>query len=80
VNGEAKTASERWTNVIGPFSMQAPTGCSYDCSTSCSEDITTHLALINAAHSLSTWEGAARLRSQTSEPAQTEPTAGAPAN
>jgi GH15 family glucan-1,4-alpha-glucosidase len=39
-----------------------------------------HLALINAAHSLSTWEGAARLRSQTSEPAQTEPAAGAPAN
>src|ERR1700691_6282076 len=30
-----------------------------------------HLALINAAHSLSTWEGAARLRSQTSQPAQT---------
>jgi GH15 family glucan-1,4-alpha-glucosidase len=29
-----------------------------------------HLALINAAHSLSTWEGAARLRSQKSEPAQ----------
>jgi GH15 family glucan-1,4-alpha-glucosidase len=29
-----------------------------------------HLALINAAHSLSTWEGAARLRSQKSEPVQ----------
>jgi GH15 family glucan-1,4-alpha-glucosidase len=38
-----------------------------------------HLALINAAHSLSTWEGAARLRSQTSEPAQTEAASGAPA-
>ena len=31
-----------------------------------------HLALINAAHSLSTWEGAARLRSQKSEPVQSE--------
>jgi GH15 family glucan-1,4-alpha-glucosidase len=38
-----------------------------------------HLALINAAHSLSTWEGAARLRSQKSEPIQTEPAAGASA-
>jgi GH15 family glucan-1,4-alpha-glucosidase len=38
-----------------------------------------HLALINAAHSLSTWEGAARLRSQTSEPAQTAPAVAAPA-
>jgi GH15 family glucan-1,4-alpha-glucosidase len=37
-----------------------------------------HLALINAAHSLSTWEGAARLRSQTSEPVQPEPQAGGP--
>jgi GH15 family glucan-1,4-alpha-glucosidase len=37
-----------------------------------------HLALINAAHSLSTWEGAARLRSQKSEPAQAEPTVSAP--
>jgi GH15 family glucan-1,4-alpha-glucosidase len=39
-----------------------------------------HLALINAAHSLSTWEGAARLRSQTSDPVQPAPEAGAPAN
>jgi GH15 family glucan-1,4-alpha-glucosidase len=39
-----------------------------------------HLALINAAHSLSTWEGAARLRSQTSEPVRPEPQAGAPAS
>jgi GH15 family glucan-1,4-alpha-glucosidase len=31
-----------------------------------------HLALINAAHSLSTWEGAARLRSQKSEAVQSE--------
>ena len=38
-----------------------------------------HLALINAAHSLSSWEGAARLRSQTSEPTQAEQTANAPA-
>ena len=38
-----------------------------------------HLALINAAHSLSTWEGAARLRSQKSEPVQPESEAGAPA-
>jgi GH15 family glucan-1,4-alpha-glucosidase len=37
-----------------------------------------HLALINAAHSLSTWEGAARLRSQKSEPVPAEQTAGAP--
>jgi GH15 family glucan-1,4-alpha-glucosidase len=37
-----------------------------------------HLALINAAHSLSTWEGAARLRSAKSEPVQKEETAGAP--
>ncbi len=37
-----------------------------------------HLALINAAHSLSTWEGAARLRSKKSEPVQKEKTAGAP--
>jgi GH15 family glucan-1,4-alpha-glucosidase len=34
-----------------------------------------HLALINAAHSLSTWEGAARLRSQKSEPVQADPVA-----
>ena len=32
-----------------------------------------HLALINAAHSLSKREGAAHLRSQTSEPVQAEP-------
>jgi GH15 family glucan-1,4-alpha-glucosidase len=37
-----------------------------------------HLALINAAHSLSTWEGAARLRSQKSEPVQAEPAVSAP--
>jgi GH15 family glucan-1,4-alpha-glucosidase len=37
-----------------------------------------HLALINAAHSLSTWEGAARLRSQKSEPVQPGAEAGAP--
>ena len=37
-----------------------------------------HLALINAAHSLSTWEGAARLRSQKSEPVQAAQTASAP--
>ncbi len=37
-----------------------------------------HLALINAAHSLSTWEGAARLRSQKLEPAQAEAEVGAP--
>jgi GH15 family glucan-1,4-alpha-glucosidase len=37
-----------------------------------------HLALINAAHSLSTWKGAARLRSQTPEPGQAEPAASAP--
>jgi GH15 family glucan-1,4-alpha-glucosidase len=37
-----------------------------------------HLALINAAHSLSTWEGAARLRSKKSEAAQERQTAGAP--
>ena len=37
-----------------------------------------HLALINAAHSLSTWEGAARLRSQKSEPVQPELGAAAP--
>jgi GH15 family glucan-1,4-alpha-glucosidase len=37
-----------------------------------------HLALINAAHSLSTWEGAARLRSQKSEPVQAEQEASAP--
>jgi GH15 family glucan-1,4-alpha-glucosidase len=37
-----------------------------------------HLALINAAHSLSTWEGAARLRSQKSEPVQAEAEVGAP--
>ena len=37
-----------------------------------------HLALINAAHSLSTWEGAARLRSQKSEPVQEDQTASAP--
>jgi GH15 family glucan-1,4-alpha-glucosidase len=37
-----------------------------------------HLALINAAHSLSTWEGAARLRSKKSEPAQEDQTASAP--
>jgi len=36
-----------------------------------------HLALINAAHSLSTWEGAARLRSQKAEAAQSETAAGA---
>jgi GH15 family glucan-1,4-alpha-glucosidase len=35
-----------------------------------------HLALINAAHSLSTWEGAARLRSTKSEPAPAQDTAG----
>ncbi len=39
-----------------------------------------HLALINAAHSLSTAEGAARLRSQQVEAAPPEPQAGAPAN
>ena len=37
-----------------------------------------HLALINSAHSLSTWEGAARLRSQKSEPLGPRPEAGAP--
>jgi GH15 family glucan-1,4-alpha-glucosidase len=37
-----------------------------------------HLALINAAHSLSTWEGAARLRSTKSEPVEKEPAASAP--
>jgi GH15 family glucan-1,4-alpha-glucosidase len=37
-----------------------------------------HLALINAAHSLSTADGAARLRSQKSEPAQADQTASAP--
>ena len=37
-----------------------------------------HLALINAAHSLSTWEGAARLRSQKSEPVQPGAEVGAP--
>jgi GH15 family glucan-1,4-alpha-glucosidase len=37
-----------------------------------------HLALINAAHSLSTWEGAARLRSTKSEPVQMEQTVSAP--
>ncbi len=37
-----------------------------------------HLALINAAHSLSTWEGAARLRSQKSESAQADETTSAP--
>ncbi len=37
-----------------------------------------HLALINAAHSLSTTDGAARLRSQKSEPALAEPAASAP--
>jgi GH15 family glucan-1,4-alpha-glucosidase len=37
-----------------------------------------HLALINAAHSLSTADGAARLRSQKSESVQTEPAASAP--
>ena len=37
-----------------------------------------HLALINAAHSLSTWEGAARLRSQKSESAQADQTTSAP--
>jgi GH15 family glucan-1,4-alpha-glucosidase len=40
-----------------------------------------HLALINAAHSLSTWEGAARLRSKKSESVQqAAPEAGAPAS
>jgi GH15 family glucan-1,4-alpha-glucosidase len=39
-----------------------------------------HLALINAAHSLSTWEGAARLRSAKSEPIGPQPEAGAPAS
>jgi len=39
-----------------------------------------HLALINAAHSLSTAEGAARLRSQQAESAQPETQAGAPAS
>jgi GH15 family glucan-1,4-alpha-glucosidase len=38
-----------------------------------------HLALINSAHNLSTWEGAAHQRSQKSEPVQPEPEAGAPA-
>ena len=37
-----------------------------------------HLALINAAHSLSTWEGAARLRSQKSEPVQSGAEVSAP--
>jgi GH15 family glucan-1,4-alpha-glucosidase len=37
-----------------------------------------HLALINAAHSLSTWEGAARLRSAKSKPVQKEETASTP--
>src|SRR5580658_5903678 len=37
-----------------------------------------HLALINSAHSLSTWEGAARLRSQKSEPVQSGAEVGAP--
>ena len=37
-----------------------------------------HLALINAAHSLSTWEGAARLRSTKSEPVSAEQIANAP--
>ncbi len=37
-----------------------------------------HLALINAAHSLSTWEGAARLRSQKPESAQADQTTSAP--
>jgi GH15 family glucan-1,4-alpha-glucosidase len=36
-----------------------------------------HLALINAAHSLSTWEGAARLRSAGGGPVQPAPEAGA---
>jgi GH15 family glucan-1,4-alpha-glucosidase len=36
-----------------------------------------HLALINSAHSLNTAEGAVHLRSQKSEPVQSEPTAGA---
>jgi len=39
-----------------------------------------HLALINAAHSLSTAEGAARLRSQQGEAAQPGTQAGAPAS
>ena len=38
-----------------------------------------HLALINAAHSLSTGAGAARLRSQKSEASQPETTPGATA-
>ena len=37
-----------------------------------------HLALINAAHSLSTSEGAARLRSKTSQPAQSDAAASPP--
>ena len=37
-----------------------------------------HLALINAAHSLSTWEGAARLRSQKPESAPADQTTSAP--
>ena len=39
-----------------------------------------HLALINAAHSLSTADGAARLRSQQAEPARPGAQAGAPAS
>jgi GH15 family glucan-1,4-alpha-glucosidase len=35
-----------------------------------------HLALINAAHSLSTWAGAARLRSSGAGPAESAPAAG----
>jgi hypothetical protein len=35
-------------NVIGPFSPQAPGGCSYDCGTGCSEDLSKHLYLINS--------------------------------
>jgi GH15 family glucan-1,4-alpha-glucosidase len=38
-----------------------------------------HLALINSAHGLNTAEGAVHLRSQKSEPVQSEPTAGADA-
>ena len=37
-----------------------------------------HLALINSAHSLSTATGAARLRSQKSEPLDPQPAAAAP--
>jgi GH15 family glucan-1,4-alpha-glucosidase len=39
-----------------------------------------HLALINSAHGLTTAEGAARLRSQKSEPVQAEQTGSAPAS